>query len=89
MVDAEKYKLMLTEFIKKQMVILGPNVALGTAKKISGLKIADDGSVVAIDGDQFLMLKAVKNAYMNLSGEIAQMTFQKVLEKYPELNQTG
>jgi hypothetical protein len=85
MVDAQIYKTMLTEFIKKQMVILGPNVALGTAKKVAGLQVADDGSVIDISGDQGLMLKAVKNAYINLAGEISQITFQKVLEKYPEI----
>ncbi len=89
MADAQMYKEMLTEFIKKQMVILGPNVALGTAKKVAGLQVSDDGSVVEISGDQGLMLKAVKNAYINLAGEISQITFQKVLEKYPEINKTG
>lgn len=88
MVEAQVYKTMLSEFIKKQMIILGPNVALSTAKKIPSLKFADDGTVVDIEGDPFVMLKAVRSAYSSVSGEIAQMTFRKVLEKYPELKLT-
>jgi hypothetical protein len=89
MTDTQVYTTMLTDYVKKQMIILGPNVALGTAKKVAGLTLTDDGSVTAVEGDPNLMLQAVKNAFMNLTGEIAQMTFQKVLDKYPEIHQTS
>jgi hypothetical protein len=42
----EQYKQMLTDLIKKQMVVLGPNIALDKARKVSGLKISDDGNVM-------------------------------------------
>ncbi|MDE2311880.1 MAG: hypothetical protein KGJ93_02190 [Patescibacteria group bacterium] len=83
MADHEEYKKMLTDLIQKQMVVLGPNIALDKAKKIPGVKVADDGTVLDMDGDPQLVLKGVANEYMALSGQIAQMTLNTLLEKYP------
>ena len=85
MADQEEYKKMLTDLIQKQMVVLGPNIALDKARKIPGLKVTDDGTVLDMDGDPQMVLKGVANEYMTLSGEIAQMTLNTLLEKYPTL----
>ncbi|MBI3232265.1 MAG: hypothetical protein HYZ51_04265 [Candidatus Doudnabacteria bacterium] len=85
MPDHEEYKQMLSDLIQKQMVVLGPNIALDKAKKIPGLKIADDGQVLDISGDPQMILKGVANEYMQLSGQIAQMTLNTLVEKYPTL----
>ena len=83
MSDHEEYKKMLTDLIQKQMVVLGPNIALDKARKIAGIKVSDDGMVTDMDGDPQLVLKGVANEYMTLSGQIAQMTLNTLLEKYP------
>ena len=67
------------------MVVLGPNIALDKARKVAGLKISDDGSVLEVSGDPQLVLKGVANEYMTLSGQIAQMTLNSLLEKYPQM----
>ncbi len=85
MANETEYKQMLTDLIQKQMVVLGPNIALDKARKIPGLKVADDGTVLDMDGDPQLVLKGVANEYMALSGQIAQMTLNTLLEKYPTL----
>ncbi len=85
MAENDQYKQMLTDLIQKQMVVLGPNIALDKARKISGLKISDDGLVTSIDGDPQMILKGVANEYMQLSGQIAQMTLNSLVEKYPTL----
>lgn len=85
MADQEEYKKMLTDLIQKQMVVLGPNIALDKAKKIAGLKVTEDGTVLDMDGDPQAVLKGVANEYMALSGQIAQMTLNTLLEKYPTL----
>ena len=81
--ELESYKKMLSDLIKKQMVMLGPNIALDKARKVPGLEVTDDGTVSAITGDARLVLKGVANEYMTLSGQIAQMTLNTLLEKYP------
>lgn len=81
--DAASYKKMLTDLIKKQMVILGPNIALDKARKVPGLVVDDTGEVQDMDGNPHMVLKGVANEYMMLSGQIAQMTLNTLLEKYP------
>lgn len=85
MSDQDEYRKMLTDLIQKQMVVLGPNIALDKARKVAGLKVSDDGTVLDMDGNPALVLKGVANEYMALSGQIAQMTLNTLLEKYPTL----
>jgi hypothetical protein len=85
MASNEEYGKMLTDLIQKQMVVLGPNIALDKARKIQGLKISDDGMVLEVSGDPQMVLKGVANEYMQLSGQIAQMTLNSLLEKYPQM----
>ncbi len=85
MPDQAEYKKMLTDLIQKQMVVLGPNIALDKARKVSGVKVSDDGTVLDMDGDPPMVLKGVANEYMALSGQIAQMTLNSLLEKYPSM----
>ena len=79
----EDYKKMLGDLIQKQMVVLGPNIALDKARKVPGISLFDDGKVKDITGDPQMILKGVANEYMTLSGQIAQMTLNSLLEKYP------
>lgn len=85
MADVEIYKSMLSDLIKKQMIMLGPNVALGTARKVSGITVSEDGTVTDITGEPQIVMEGVANAFMSLSGQIAQMTLKTILEKYPTL----
>ena len=89
MPDHEEYKKMLTDLIQKQMVVLGPNIALDKAKKIPGLSVNEEGGVTEITGDPQMILKGVANEYMALSGQIAQMTLNTLLEKYPMMKDLG
>ncbi len=83
--ELEEYKKMLTDLVRKQMIVLGPNIALDKARKVPGVVITESGEVQGISGDPHLVLKSVANEYMNLSGQIAQMTLNTLLEKYPSI----
>lgn len=85
MTTNEDYQALLTDLIKKQMVMLGPGVAISKARKVSALTVTDDGDVNAINGDAQSALKQLAGEYMALSGEIAQTTLASLLEKYPEI----
>lgn len=80
-----QYQNVLTDLIKKQMVMLGPNVALGQARKVTGLTVTDDGSVIELIRDPQQILSEVAKQYMALSGQIAQMTLESVIAKYPDV----
>lgn len=83
--SATQYKNIITDLIQRQMVILGPNVALGQVRKVEGLKVTDEGAVTELVGDPQAVLATVANQYMSLSGAIAQMTLQSVIAKYPDV----
>jgi hypothetical protein len=79
------YQDLMTDLVKKQMVMLGPGVAVSKARKIAALTVTDDGQVTAVAGDPQAALNQLVSEYMNLSGQIAKMTLTSLLEKYPEI----
>ena len=83
--NINEYKKMITELIQKQIVMLGPSVALGKAKKVSGLEIDDKGNVTNISGDPSQVLKELAKEYMEISSQIAQNTIDTLLSKYPNV----
>lgn len=87
MTTNEDYQALLSDLIKKQMIMLGPNVAVSKARKVSALTVTDDGSVTAVSGDAQDALRHLASEYMGLSGQIAQTTLTSLLEKYPEIKQ--
>lgn len=87
MTISEDYHALLSDLVKKQMVMLGPSVAISKARKVGALTVTDDGDVTAISGDAQEALKELAQEYMALSGQIAQTTLTSLLEKYPEIKQ--
>ncbi len=81
----EDYKQILTELVQKQMVVLGPNIALDKARQVAGLSLSDQGAVLAITGEPKMVLKALAEEYILLSGPVAKMTLASLMEKYPSI----
>lgn len=78
-----QYQQILTDLIKKQIVMLGPNVSLAQARSVPGLTVSDDGVVTAISGNPQEVLSEVAKKFLSLSGQIAQMTLDSIIAKYP------
>lgn len=89
MAAIEDYQALLSDLVKKQMVMLGPQVALSHARKVQGLTVSEEGQVLSIAGDPHSALNALANGYMQLSGQIAKTTLDSLLEKYPEIKKEG
>jgi len=81
--DPSDHQALMSDLVKKQMVMLGPNLVLSKARQVAGLTVAEDGTVQAISGDPQKALQDLANTFMELSGQIAQMTLNALLEKYP------
>ena len=79
------YKQMLTEIIKKQIVILGPEIAVLKARGVEGLKVADDGAVIEVSGPEQVVLQKLKDEYVALSGEIVKNAVNSIFQKYPSI----
>lgn len=74
----DKSAQVLTGLIQKQMVILGPNVALERARKINGLTVDDKGVVTALKGDSEKILQSVIDEYISLTGDITKTIVQSL-----------
>ncbi len=83
----EQYKLLLSEIIIKQSIILGPHIAVLKARNVPGLKVSDDGNVIDISGNLQDTLETLVDEYVNLSGQIVKNTLGSVFAKYPQLGQ--
>ena len=81
----EDYKQILTEIIKKQIIILGPQIAVLKARNVLGLKVSDDGAVIGIEGSEQIILQKLIDEYVSLSGEIVKNAVNSIFEKYPSI----
>ena len=84
MATSEQYKELLTEIIKKQIVILGPDIAVLKARNIKEISVENDGAVTAI-GDPQQVLKKLIDEYVSLSGLIVKNIVGTIMSKYPEI----
>jgi len=85
MSEQESYQALLSDLVKKQIAIFGPQVALSVARKVSQITVTEDGQVTAISGDYQTALKQLVNEYVTFSDHIAFSAMQSLLEKYPEI----
>ena len=46
MVAIQFYRKFITEFVREQMIVLGPNLAVDTANRAEGITINNRGQVV-------------------------------------------
>lgn len=81
----EDYKQMLTEIIQKQIVILGPQIAVLKARNVPGITISDDGKVTEVTGVEQVVLQKLIDEYVALSGEIVRNAVNSIFEKYPSI----
>jgi len=77
------YKQLFTQLIKKQMLILGPEITLAKVKNVSGITVDPTGEVQNIEGDPQQLLQALINQFVELSGLIVKKTMESILTSYP------
>lgn len=83
--EKEQYKSLMTDIIAKQIVILGPDIAVLKARNVPELEIGKDGKVQDISGDSRQALQKLINEYVNLSGLIVKNALGSIFEKYPAI----
>jgi len=83
----QNYQQLLTDAIKKQIIILGPNITLAKARNVKGLVVADDGTVTDISGNPQEITQALVGQFVQLSGEIVKKTMESLLMGTVDSNQ--
>ena len=81
----ENYQKIIADLIKAHMEMMGPNVAMSIAQKISGLKITANGEI--LDGSKCdkEIFEQLRDAYHHFAGSLSEMITKTVLDKHPEL----
>ena len=77
------YKKIFTELIKKQIVVLGPDITLAKVKNVAGIEVNENGEVTNINGDAQQILQLLINQFVELSGAIVKKTMESILMTYP------
>ncbi len=85
MEQTEQYKAVIAEIIAKQSIILGPDMAIMRARKVTGIEISPEGNVTGIKGDASEALKKLIDSYVELSGQIVKNALGPIFTKYPEI----
>ncbi len=81
----DDYKRVISEIIQKQMVILGPDIALLKARNVMGVSVGSDGVVTNLEGEPSALLQKLIDEYVALSGLIVRKAMEPLLQKYPQL----
>ena len=75
----EDYNALLTELIKKQILILGADITLATVKNVPGLEVDGWGTVTKVTGDPQVVLQNLINQFVELSGLIVKKTLESIM----------
>ena len=81
-----QYAALISEIIKKQTVILGPEIALLKARSVAGLMVDNDGKVTGVGDNPKETLQNLVDQYVELSGQIVKNALGSIFAKYPDLN---
>ena len=84
--EKEQYIALISEIIKKQSLILGPEIAILKARSVSGLMVDNDGKVTGVGDNPKDTLQNLVDRYVELSGLIVKNALGSIFAKYPELN---
>lgn len=78
----------MSEIIAKQSVILGPEMSVMRARKVTEIEVSGEGVVSGIKGDPSEALKKLIDTYVELSGQIVKNALGPIFTKYPEIKNT-
>lgn len=82
-------KNLFTELIKKQIVILGPDITLAKVRNVKGIEVDQNGEVTGLAGDPQVLLQELIGQFVELSGLIVKKTMESILSTHPQGNSGG
>ena len=83
--EQEQYSALISEIIKKQSLILGPEIAILKARSVPGLMVDNDGKVTGVGDNPKETLQKLVDQYVELSGLIVKNALGSIFAKYPDL----
>ncbi len=89
MSDHFDYKELYTNIIRRQISLLGPQLAIAKARGVSGLSVDETGAVVAYQGDPKKILNDLISAYVAIFGTIVLESIKPIMEDFPNNHNNG
>lgn len=86
---APDYNRVISELIKKQIIILGPDITLAKVRNVQGLTVDEKGDVVSVVGDPQVVLQDLINHFVELSGLIVKKTMESILPGSSQIMSNG
>lgn len=80
-----QYTALIGEIIKKQSLILGPEIAVLKARSVPGLMVDNDGKVTGVGDNPKETLQNLVDQYVELSGLIVKNALGSIFAKYPDI----
>ena len=84
--EKEQYTALISEIIKKQSLILGPEIAVLKARSVPGLMVDNDGKVTGVGDNPKETLQSLVDQYVELSGLIVKNALGSIFAKYPDIS---
>lgn len=84
----EDFKQLLTEIIKKQIIVFGPSISLAKARSINGLTVLDDGTVTQAIGTTEQLANDLIDQFNQLSSSVVKKTIEPFLASYGHAKKT-
>ncbi len=84
--ETQQYIALISEIIKKQAIILGPEIAILKARSVNGLMVDNDGKVTGVGANPKETLQNLVDQYVELSGQIVKNALGSIFAKYPNIN---
>ena len=81
-----QYTALISEIIKKQSLILGPEIAVLKARSVTGLMVDNDGKVTGVGDNPKQTLQSLVDQYVELSGLIVKNALGSIFAKYPDIS---
>ncbi len=73
------YQQLLSGVIKKNMVILGPDITLMKARSVKEITVTDDGTVTSLSASPEKITQALIVQFSQLSDVLVQKTFTPLM----------
>lgn len=68
----KNYQALLTTTIKDQMIILGPDITLAKIRKVPGITVSDEGTVLSVPTNPKKVIEEIMNQFVTLSPFLTQ-----------------
>jgi len=78
----KEYQQLLTEILKKQIVIFGPAIVTAKIKHLKNITVTDDGTVTSLLGSPRDIAGEILEAFKELSSGVVKITIEPRLVPY-------